>query len=48
MAMGLEDVVMCDRHGAIYQGRGDLNRRKGGNGRDLEWKKKKKEASRRL
>ncbi len=28
MAMGLEDVVMCDRHGAIYQGRGDLNEEK--------------------
>ncbi len=25
MAMGLRDVIMCDRHGAIYEGRGDLN-----------------------
>lgn len=25
MAMGLKNVVMCDRHGAIYQGRENLN-----------------------
>lgn len=25
MAMGLKDVVMCDRHGAIYEGRDNLN-----------------------
>jgi malate dehydrogenase (oxaloacetate-decarboxylating) len=25
MAMGLGDVVLCDRRGAIYKGRGDLN-----------------------
>jgi malate dehydrogenase (oxaloacetate-decarboxylating) len=25
MAMGLRDVVMCDRQGAIYEGRGGLN-----------------------
>lgn len=25
MEMGLEDVVMCDRHGAIYRGRDNLN-----------------------
>jgi malate dehydrogenase (oxaloacetate-decarboxylating) len=28
MAMGLKDVVMCDRQGAIYQGRENLNREK--------------------
>ncbi len=28
MAMGLEDVVMCDRQGAIYQGRDGLNAEK--------------------
>ena len=28
MAMGLEDVVMCDRHGAIYKGRDGLNEEK--------------------
>jgi malate dehydrogenase (oxaloacetate-decarboxylating) len=28
IAMGLSDVVMCDRKGAIYQGRGDLNPQK--------------------
>jgi malate dehydrogenase (oxaloacetate-decarboxylating) len=28
MAMGLKDVVMCDRQGAIYQGRDGLNREK--------------------
>lgn len=28
MAMGLEDVVMCDRAGAIYQGRDGLNAEK--------------------
>lgn len=28
MAMGLKDVVMCDRKGAIYKGRGDLNSEK--------------------
>jgi len=28
MAMGLEDVVMCDRHGAIYRGRDNLNEEK--------------------
>jgi malate dehydrogenase (oxaloacetate-decarboxylating) len=28
MAMGLQDVVMCDRQGAIYQGRDGLNREK--------------------
>lgn len=28
MAMGLEDVVMCDRVGAIYKGRADLNSEK--------------------
>ena len=25
IAMGLKDVVLCDRHGAIYQGRENLN-----------------------
>jgi malate dehydrogenase (oxaloacetate-decarboxylating) len=25
MGMGLKDVVLCDRRGAIYKGRGDLN-----------------------
>ncbi len=25
MKMGLKDVILCDRHGAIYNGRGDLN-----------------------
>ncbi|MDR1286436.1 MAG: NADP-dependent malic enzyme [Treponema sp.] len=25
MALGLQDVVMCDRHGAIYRGRDNLN-----------------------
>ena len=28
MAMGLKDVVMCDRQGAIYQGRDNLNSEK--------------------
>ena len=28
MAMGLEDVVMCDRQGAIYKGRANLNAEK--------------------
>lgn len=28
MAMGLQDVVMCDRKGAIYEGREDLNTEK--------------------
>lgn len=28
MAMGLKDVVMCDRHGAIYEGRDNLNAEK--------------------
>jgi malate dehydrogenase (oxaloacetate-decarboxylating) len=28
MAMGLKDVVMCDRQGAIYKGRGGLNSEK--------------------
>lgn len=28
MAMGLEDVVMCDREGAIYEGRSHLNQEK--------------------
>lgn len=28
MAMGLSDVVMCDRHGAIYEGRENLNSEK--------------------
>lgn len=28
MAMGLSDVVMCDRHGAIYEGREKLNSEK--------------------
>lgn len=28
MAMGLQDVVMCDRKGAIYEGREDLNSEK--------------------
>ncbi|MDR1469952.1 MAG: NADP-dependent malic enzyme [Spirochaetaceae bacterium] len=28
MAMGLKDVVMCDRQGAIYRGRDNLNREK--------------------
>lgn len=28
MAMGLEDVVMCDRHGAIYRERDNLNEEK--------------------
>ena len=28
MAMGLSDVVMCDRQGSIYQGRGGLNAEK--------------------
>ena len=28
MAMGLRDVVMCDRKGAIYEGREDLNSEK--------------------
>ncbi|WP_066683418.1 NAD(P)-dependent malic enzyme [Christensenella intestinihominis] len=28
MSMGLEDVVMCDRHGAIYEGRDNLNEEK--------------------
>lgn len=28
MAMGLEDVVMCDRQGAIYKGRDNLNAEK--------------------
>lgn len=28
MAMGLENVIMCDRHGAIYEGREDLNQEK--------------------
>jgi malate dehydrogenase (oxaloacetate-decarboxylating) len=28
MAMGLRDVVMCDRKGAIYKGRSDLNSEK--------------------
>lgn len=28
MAMGLKDVVMCDRHGAIYEGRDNLNSEK--------------------
>ena len=28
MAMGLKDVVMCDRKGAIYEGREDLNSEK--------------------
>lgn len=28
MAMGLRDVVMCDRHGAIYEGRDGLNAEK--------------------
>ncbi|MDR0655000.1 MAG: NADP-dependent malic enzyme, partial [Treponema sp.] len=25
MALGLQDVIMCDRHGAIYRGRDNLN-----------------------
>ena len=28
MSMGLKDVVMCDRHGAIYEGRDGLNAEK--------------------
>lgn len=28
MAVGLKDVVMCDRNGAIYEGRADLNSEK--------------------
>lgn len=28
IAMGLEDVIMCDRHGAIYEGREGLNAEK--------------------
>jgi malate dehydrogenase (oxaloacetate-decarboxylating) len=27
-ALGLKDVIMCDRHGAIYRGREDLNKSK--------------------
>lgn len=28
IALGLKDVIMCDRHGAIYQGRDGLNKEK--------------------
>lgn len=28
ISMGLKDVVLCDRKGAIYEGRGDLNKEK--------------------
>ena len=34
--MGLKEVIMCDRQGAIYEGRDGLNRRKRRNGTDLQ------------
>ena len=41
VAMGLEDVVMCDRHGAIYKGSGRPSNEEKGNGRNFQQKMKK-------
>ena len=40
IAMGLKNVIMCDRKGAIYEGREDLNAEKADIARLTNWEKK--------